>query len=166
MVNFESSQLVGLMQYLALYWQDMRKTVEKMDDSAVRRHRPLHTKRCSPFGRTRMYLESNIDQAIHLENYVLLSNLLTQMGVISPNVADKVRRLQQLACTRTDLFLAHFDGQEDQEAREGGEEAPGQGAQEGHARQRPAVWIVSEPIQPIEEQQEVVLQACLAFAQL
>lgn len=46
MVNFESSQLVGLMQYLALYWQDMRKTVEKMDDSAVRirfsRH-PLHT---------------------------------------------------------------------------------------------------------------------------
>ena len=56
------------------------------------------------------------------------------MGVISPNVADKVRRLQELVCTRTYLFLAHFDGQEDQEAREGGEEAPGQGAQEGHAR--------------------------------
>lgn len=67
MVNFDASQLVGLMQYLALYWQDMRKTVEKMDDNP----------------------------AVHLENYVLLSNLLTQMGVISPNVADKLTSMDK-----------------------------------------------------------------------
>jgi len=67
MVNFDSSQLVGLMQYLAMYWQDMRKTVQTMDDNA----------------------------AVHLENYVHLSNLLTQLGVVSPNVQDQLNSMDK-----------------------------------------------------------------------
>ena len=36
LVDFDAAQLVGLMQYLALYGQDMRKVITKMDDETVR----------------------------------------------------------------------------------------------------------------------------------